>query len=84
MQEDLFSVVLNAPGDVLPMPEIGAFLPIFFCFRHERLVEFGRPLWHDERTIILDFKHRLDRIRPAVGREPHDFAALVPIGKDVA
>ena len=79
-QQHLLGVVLHAPGHVFPVRQVLARFPVLAAIGP---VELCRPL-RDLQRAVLHVQQRLKRIGPAVRREPHDLAAFVPVGEDVA
>ena len=81
-QQHLFGVVLNPPGEILPVPHRGAGFPFSAAVHDIRLVEFRRPARHVQ-FIAGDLHQRLYLLAAAIGREPHQLAAFVPVAENV-
>jgi hypothetical protein len=81
-QQHLFGVVLNAPGEILPVPHRGTRFPFAAAVHHIRLVELRRPARHMQR-VAGDIQQRLDPFVAAVGGEAHQLAAFIPVAENV-
>ena len=80
-EQHVFGVVLRAPGQIFPVPHRGAFFPIA-AVEDKRLLEVGGPVRH-LKLAIVQFEQMLDLVAAAIGRQPHQFAALVPVAENV-
>ena len=64
------------------MPHGGIGFPLLHAVRRPRLVEVGVPRGKLQ-LAVLDLDQRLEIIGTAVGRQPHDLTAFVPVGENV-
>src|SRR5262249_60975158 len=76
------AVGLAPPREVLPMRHGWVRFP-GLEFDEPRLIEIRTPLGKFQLSV-LHLEQRLDRAGTAIGREPHDLAALVPVGEHIA
>ena len=82
LQEHFLGVVLDLPGEVLPMPHGGALFPVGLGIDQVGLVELDAPLGNF-KLAVLHAQKWFHRAGAAVGRQAHHLAALVPVGKQV-
>src|SRR5262249_15606897 len=81
-QQHRLGVVLDPPREVLPMRHGWVRFP-GLELNGPRLIEIRTPLGKFQLSV-LHLEQRLDRAGTAIGREPHDLAALVPVGEHIA
>ena len=81
-QQHLFGVVLNPPGKVFPVRHRRAGFPFSAAVHDIRLVEFRRPARHPQ-FVAGDLQQRFYPLAAAIGREPHQFAAFIPVAENV-
>ena len=80
-EQHVFGVVLRAPGQILPVPHRRALFPVA-AVEHERLLEVGGPVRHVQLAVV-QFEQMLDLVAAAIGRQPHQLAAFVPVAENV-
>ena len=81
-EQHVFGVVLRAPGQILPVPHRGALFPVAAGLEYVRLLEVGGPVRHVQLAVV-QFEQMLDLVATAIGRQPHQLAAFVPIAENV-
>ncbi len=81
-EQHLLGVVLHAPGHVLPMLHGRARLPVLAAVHQRRRLELVRPVVHFQ-VAAVELDEAPDALRPAIGREPHQLTALVPVAEHI-
>ena len=81
-EQHVFGVVLHPPGEILPMPHRRAGFPFLAAVDDVGLLELRGPV-RNVQGAVGELEQVPDLLLPAVGRQPHQFAALVPVAEDV-
>ena len=82
-QQHFFGVVLHAPGEVFPVPHRRMRFPFDVAVGHVRLIVGRRPARHGE-LIVDDLHQRRHDVTAAIGCQPHQLAAFVPVAEYVS
>ena len=81
-EQHVLGVVLRPPGQILPVPHRRALFPVAAAVEDVRLLEVGGPVRHLQ-LAVGQFEQMLDLVAAAIGRQPHQLAAFVPVAENV-
>ena len=80
-EQHVFGIVLHPPGQILPVPHRRALFPVAAVL-DVGLLEIGGPVRHLQRAVGQPHQ-ALDLVVAAIGREPHQLAAFIPVAENV-